>query len=217
MLVQCATMEELNSAHQAPIKALKCRVLVMNVPQVTIVQTLELLHLYLVLKRDTALQEHPFQRPAQMVPMQLMVSILRQWNNIAFLAKLESIVRVVNTQMIIDVMLDTSVELELRFQMIRICYVQQVFTVKKEVLNQPSAAMVHSQLQVQRLIKTVLVVLLVIIALKVLLKRLLAPKVHTVLLELKVPFFVQQVLLAQVNFRYQLSVVKLAPLVHYVM
>jgi len=210
-------MEEPNSVYQAPIKALKCRVLVMYVPLVTIVRTLEHLHLYLVLKRDTALKEQLLQRLVQMAHMQLMVNILKQWNNIAFLAKLESIVRVVNIQMTIDVMLATSVELELLFQMIRICYVQQVFTVKKEVLNQPSAAMVHSQLQVRRLIKTVLVVLLVIIAQKALLKRLLALKVHTVLLVLKVPSFVQQVLLAQVNFRYQLSVVKLAPLVHYVM
>lgn len=210
-------MEEPRNAHQVLIKALKCRVLVMFAPQVTIVQTLEHPHLCLALRRNIARKEHQFQRLVLMAPMLQMVNISRLWNNIVFLAKLESIVRVVNTQMTIDVMLDISVELELRFQMIRICYVQQVFTVKKEVLNQPSAAMVHSQLQVQRLIKTVLVVLLVIIAQKALLKRLLAPKVHTVLLELKVPYFVQQVLLAQVNFRYQLSVVKLAPLVHYAM
>jgi hypothetical protein len=123
-------MEEPNSVHQALIKALKCRVLVMYAPQVTIVQTMEHLHLYLVLKRNTVLKEHLCQRLVQMAHMQLMVNILKQWNNIAFLAKLESIVRVVNTQMTIDVMLATSVELELPYQMIRICYVQQVSTVK---------------------------------------------------------------------------------------
>lgn len=130
MLVQCVTMEEPNSVYQALIKALKCRVLVMYAPLVIIVRTLEHLYLYLVLKRNIALREHLLQRLVQMAHMQLMVNILKQWNNIAFLAKLESIVRVVNIQMTIDVMLATSVELELLYQMIRICFVQQVSTVK---------------------------------------------------------------------------------------
>jgi hypothetical protein len=105
--------------------------------------------------------------------------------------------------MIIDVMLATSAELELLSRMIRICYAHQVFTVKKEVLNQLSAAMVHSQLQVQRVIKIAPVVQLVITVQKVQLKRFLVQKVPTAHLVHKVRSFVPLEHLVQFNFKYQ--------------
>lgn len=126
-------MEAFSNVHQAPIKALKCKVSVKFVLQATIVQTMVLPHLKLVLRRNTARRVHPFQRLALMALMQRMVNILRRWSNIVFPAKPESIAREVNIQTTTDAMLGTSAELELLFQMIRICYVLQVSTVKKEV------------------------------------------------------------------------------------
>jgi len=65
--------------------------------------------------------------------------------------------------------------------------------------------------------KTALVALLAIIAQKAQLKRLLAQKVHTVHLELKVQSCVQQELLALINNKHLSSVAKLVQLVHCVM
>jgi hypothetical protein len=100
--------------------------------------------------------------------------------------------------MTIDVMLGSSVELELLYQMIRICYAQQVSTVKREVLNQLSAVMVHSQLLVPRVIKIVQVVILDIIAQKARQRRLLALKVHTAHLEPKVQSYVHLAVSVQI-------------------
>jgi hypothetical protein len=100
--------------------------------------------------------------------------------------------------MIIDAMLGSSVELEQLFRMIRICYAQQVSTVKLEVLNQLSAVMVHSQLLAPRVIKIVQVVILDIIAQKGRLRRLLALKVLTAPLEPKVQSYVHLAVSVQI-------------------
>jgi hypothetical protein len=119
--------------------------------------------------------------------------------------------------MTIDAMLGSSAELELLYRMIRICYAQQVSIVKREVLNQLSAVMEHSQLLAPRVIKIVQVVILDIIAQKARQRRLLALKVHTAPLEPKVQSCVHSAVLVQILLRNHSLTAKLVLQAHSVM
>ena len=71
--------------------------------------------------------------------------VLNRWNHTACLARLENIAKMEYSITTINVLLDSSAELELQFRMIRTCFAQLDFIAKREQLSQLSAATVLSQ------------------------------------------------------------------------